>query len=106
MSTVVAKGRGKGVVVRVGDSTEIGKISALIVNQKHQRTNIQEKLATLGKWLILVAVVLCAIVVVIGVAWGNNAGETAKIGVSLAISVIPEGLVAVTTGICGLDPNP
>jgi P-type E1-E2 ATPase len=98
MSTVVAKGRAKGVVVRIGDDTEIGKISKLITNQPHQQTNIQRKLAALGKWLILVAFLLCALVVVIGVSWGNGVEETVRIGVSLAVSVIPEGLVAVTTG--------
>jgi Ca2+-transporting ATPase len=99
MSTVVAKGRGKGIVVRIGDDTEVGKISRLITQQPHQQTNIQKKLASLGKWLILVAFLLCALVVVIGVAYGNNAEEAVRIGVSLAVSVIPEGLVAVTTGI-------
>jgi Ca2+-transporting ATPase len=99
MSTVVAKGRAKGVVVRIGNDTEIGKISALITNQPHQQTNIQRKLASLGKWLILAAFLLCALVVVIGVSWGNDWRETVEIGISLAVSVIPEGLVAVTTGI-------
>ncbi len=35
--------------------------------------------------------------VIIGVAWGRPAGEMVKIGISLAVSVIPEGLVAVVT---------
>ncbi|KAJ3391668.1 P-type ATPase [Lobulomyces angularis] len=97
MSTVVAKGRGKGIVVRTGETTEIGKISKLIVSQPHQQTNIQRKLAALGKWLVAVAVALCGIIVAIGVLWKNDALEMLKVGVSLAVSVIPEGLVAVVT---------
>ena len=99
MSTIVAKGRGRGVVVRTGLNTEIGRINDAIVSQPHQTTAIQRNLANLGKWLILVAIVLCAAIIGMGVAWGNDIGKTIKIGVALAVSVVPEGLVAVVTGI-------
>lgn len=97
MSTVVAKGRGKGIVVRTGHNTEIGKISAAITSQPSVKTPIQQRLNRLGLYLVIVSVVACVLMVVIGVAWGNNAGEMVKIGISLAVSVIPEGLVAVVT---------
>ncbi|CAJ0905055.1 2520_t:CDS:10 [Entrophospora sp. SA101] len=61
MSTIVAKGRGKGLV--------IGKISAAITSVPRMRTPIQKKLSKLGIWLER----------------------------NLAVSVVPEGLVAVTT---------
>jgi Ca2+-transporting ATPase len=97
MSTVVAKGRGKGIVVRIGLATEIGKISAAITSQPHQKTPIQKRLDRLGVWLVAIAVILCALVVVIGVAWRNPVMDMVEVGISLAVSVIPEGLVAVTT---------
>lgn len=43
------------------------------------------------------AIFLCALVVVIGVIWKRDARDMVNIGLSLAVSVIPEGLVAVTT---------
>ncbi|CAJ0882113.1 15854_t:CDS:10, partial [Entrophospora sp. SA101] len=73
MSTIVAKGRGKGLVVRTGDETEIGKISAAITSVPRMRTPIQKKLSKLGIWLV------------------NNAYRRET------VSVVPEGLVAVTT---------
>ncbi|RIB13312.1 hypothetical protein C2G38_2198212 [Gigaspora rosea] len=97
MSTTIARGRGKGVVVRTGNDTEIGKISAAITSVKQVKTPIQRKLAKLGKWLVLLAFVLCILVVIIGVAYRHNAIKMVFIGLSLAVSVIPEGLVAVTT---------
>ncbi|KAI8069379.1 hypothetical protein BC940DRAFT_25452 [Gongronella butleri] len=99
MSTTVARGRAKAIVVRTGTQTEIGKISSAIQDgsKRKTKTPVQRKLAKLGKILVLLAVVLCALVVVIGVAWKKDARTMVNIGLSLAVSVIPEGLVAVTT---------
>ncbi|KAF9207911.1 P-type ATPase [Haplosporangium sp. Z 27] len=97
MSTVVAKGRGKGIVVRTGRLTEIGKISAAITGAPKILTPVQRKLSLLGKLLVVFAIVLCAVMAGIKIAYHNNVGESIKIAISLAVSVIPEGLVAVTT---------
>ncbi|CAO3574972.1 unnamed protein product [Mortierella alpina] len=97
MSTVVAKGRGKGIVVRTGRQTEMGKISAAITGAKKVLTPVQRKLALLGKLLVVFAIVLCAVMAGIKIAYHNDVGESLKIALSLAVSVIPEGLVAVTT---------
>ncbi|OAD67454.1 hypothetical protein PHYBLDRAFT_86228, partial [Phycomyces blakesleeanus NRRL 1555(-)] len=99
MATTVARGRGKGIVVRTGVQTEIGKISTAIQkgSKRKTKTPIQRKLARLGLYLVALAVVLCALVVVIGIAWKKDVKTMVNIGLSLAVSVIPEGLVAVTT---------
>ncbi|KAG0236825.1 P-type ATPase [Actinomortierella wolfii] len=97
MSTVVAKGRGKGIVVRTGRLTEMGKISAAISKAGNQLTPVQRKLSKLGKWLVVFALVLCALIAVIKIAYKNNVEESLKVALSLAVSVIPEGLVAVVT---------
>ncbi|KAI3654948.1 hypothetical protein MP228_000328 [Amoeboaphelidium protococcarum] len=96
MSTVVARGRGIGIVVRTGDKTEIGKISYAIVNTKDVKTPMQVRLATLGYILVGLSVALCALIIGIGIARNQDTFEMIKLGVSLAVSVIPEGLVAVT----------
>ena len=104
MSTVVARGRGSGIVVRVGQTTEIGKISSAIADVEN-KTPIQKNLAKLSMWLVAVAIVLCAAVVIVQVGWNTTRPQDAKwsivdivkTGISLAVSVIPEGLVAVTT---------
>lgn len=97
MTTVVARGRGKGIVVRTGNNTEIGKISSAITAAPKRKTSLQIKLAKLGKWLVALSIFLCALIVVIGVAYKRDAVDMVKIGISLAVSVIPEGLVAVVT---------
>ncbi|KAG0077855.1 P-type ATPase [Linnemannia elongata] len=97
MSTVVAKGRGKGIVVRTGRLTEMGKISAAITGHTKVLTPVQKKLALLGKLLVVFAIVLCAVMAGIKIGYHNPTGESLKVALSLAVSVIPEGLVAVVT---------
>lgn len=97
MTTVVSRGRGKGVVVRTGLSTEIGKISSAISSAPHVKTDIEKKLSQLGLWLVILSFLLVILIVVIGIAWKNDAKEMVLVGISLAVSVIPEGLVAVVT---------
>ncbi|KAG0341530.1 P-type ATPase [Podila humilis] len=97
MSTVVAKGRGKGIVVRTGRLTEMGRISAAITSQAKIMTPVQRKLAFLGKLLVAFAIVLCAVMAGIMIGYKHPVGESLKVALSLAVSVIPEGLVAVVT---------
>eukprot|EP01094_Clydonella_sp_ATCC50884_P014542 TRINITY_DN249_c0_g1_i3.p1 TRINITY_DN249_c0_g1~~TRINITY_DN249_c0_g1_i3.p1 ORF type:complete len:1007 (+),score=278.71 TRINITY_DN249_c0_g1_i3:163-3183(+) len=98
MSTEVEKGRGKGIVVSTGKNTEVGKISKDLLSAGSKVTALQRKISRLGKILVLIAVVLCAIIFGIGVARGRvPILEMVKVAISLAVSVIPEGLVAVVT---------
>ncbi|KAJ3019984.1 P-type ATPase [Thoreauomyces humboldtii] len=97
MTTVVARGRAKGIVVRTGNNTEIGRISKAITAAPKRKTILQIKLARLGKWLVALSIGLCALIIVIGILYKQDTLEVIKVGVSLAVSVIPEGLVAVVT---------
>jgi len=101
MGTVVARGRGLGMVVNSGITTEVGKISAAITSAKVPPTPLQIKLEKLGKWLVAISLIACAIVVAIGL--GRDYGEDiVRVGISLGVSVIPEGLVTVVTLCMGL----
>eukprot|EP00474_Spongospora_subterranea_P009968 CRZ10426.1 hypothetical protein [Spongospora subterranea] len=97
MATTVARGRAKGIVVRTGIRTEIGKISLAISSAPTEPTNIEKKLQFLGKLLVVLSIFLCGVIVAIGIAYKNDVMEVLKVGISLAVSVIPEGLVAVVT---------
>lgn len=72
----------------------------------NRKTLLQRRLSKLGKILVALSVILCTLVVGIGFArtyadegeiTGKDVEVWIKVGVSLAVSVIPEGLVAVTT---------
>lgn len=96
MSSLVTKGRGFGVVTNTGVTTEVGKISSMVFSATTIRTPLQVKLAWLGKVLVAVAICACAVIVGIGLAQKQlSTLEVVHTGISLAVSVIPEGLVTV-----------
>ncbi len=102
MSTIVTYGRGKGMVVRTGANTEIGRIAEAIQSFEDETTPLQIKLNELGKWLGLACLVICAIVFAIGMIRGGELLEMFLVSVSLAVAAIPEGLPAVVTIVLAL----
>jgi len=55
-----------GIVVKIGERTQAGKISQSIAGAKHPKTPLQRRLDKLGKILVVVAVVLCLTIFGIG----------------------------------------
>ena len=96
-SSLVTYGRGKGIVVETGMTTEVGKIAGMINSTEKQETPLQQKLNQLGKTLGIVAIVICVIIFTIGLLQGKEAIHMFMTAVSLAVAAIPEGLVAVST---------
>lgn len=97
MGTLVSGGTGKGVVVKTGMVTEIGKIAHLINEAEQSATPLQHRLEQMGKILIVVAVCLTAVVIWAGVMHGHDLMTMFLAGVSLAVAAIPEGLPAIVT---------
>lgn len=97
MGTMVSRGTAKAVVVRIGMSTEMGKIADLIQNTESMETPLQHRLEQLGKILIIVAIALTILVVVAGIMHGQPPYAMFLAGVSLAVAAIPEGLPAIVT---------
>ena len=66
----VSYGRGRALVVETGMRTEMGKIAALLENEGETVTPLQRKLAQLGKYLGILALVICAVIFVVGLLDG------------------------------------
>ncbi|MBW7474178.1 calcium-translocating P-type ATPase, SERCA-type [Paenibacillus oenotherae] len=97
MGTMVTRGSAKGIVIRTGMGTEMGKIADLIQQTESMETPLQHRLEQLGKILIVVALVLTIVVVLAGILHGHPAYDMFLAGVSLAVAAIPEGLPAIVT---------
>lgn len=93
----ISYGRAKAVVTATGMDTEMGKIAGLLAGEEESSTPLQRKLATLGKYLGIAALLVCAVIFVIGLIDGIPLMEIFMISVSLAVSAIPEGLPAIVT---------
>jgi P-type Ca2+ transporter type 2C len=97
MGTVVTYGRGKGIVVSTGMTTQIGLIAEMLQGVEQEQTPLQRRLDQLGKVLGWAALWVCALVFAIGWMRGTPPLEMFIIAVSLAIAAVPEGLPAVVT---------
>ena len=96
-SSLITYGRGTGIVVETGMNTEVGKIAEIISDTVKDETPLQVKLNKLGKTLGIVALVICAIIFIIGLLYGKEPIDMFMTAVSLAVAAIPEGLAAVST---------
>ena len=96
-SSLVTYGRGRGIVVETGMTTEVGKIAGMINSTEKQETPLQQKLNKLGKTLGIVAIIICIVIFIIGILQGKELIPMFMTAVSLAVAAIPEGLVAVST---------
>lgn len=97
MGTTVVKGKGLFKVDCIGMKTEMGKIADLIQNIEEEKSPLNKKLDSLGKILVVICLVICAIVTIMGIMRGNDITEMFLLGVSLAVAAIPEGLAAIVT---------
>lgn len=106
-STSITYGRGKAVVTQTGMKTEIGKIAALLSNEKEELTPLQEKLNQIGKIIAILAIVICAVVFFTEwlVIYRNEPQGVVKAfssAVALAVAAIPEGLSTVVVVVLSL----
>jgi len=95
--TMVTYGRGVGVVVSTGMSSEIGQIAEMLQSVEDEQTPLQRRLDSFGRTLGWAALAVCGIIFVEGIITGTDALEMFLIAVSLAIAAVPEGLPAVVT---------
>ena len=102
-SSVVMYGNAIGYVVGTGMNTEVGKIANLLDEQDETDTPMKRKLNSVGKTLSLVGLIVC--VLVLGISLIRDYTKWVSMimtAISLAISIIPEGLPATSTIIMAL----
>ena len=102
-SSVVMYGNAIGYVVGTGMNTEVGKIANLLDEQDETDTPMKRKLNSVGKMLSLVGLIVC--VLVLGISLIRDYTKWVSMimtAISLAISIIPEGLPATSTIIMAL----
>jgi len=101
MATHTIYGRGKAVVTTTGMNTEFGKIAELVQTAEEEETPLQKKLDRFAKKIAYAVVALAALIFVLELfAEGLNIKaliDSFLISISLAISVVPEGLPAIVT---------
>ncbi|KAJ4471541.1 Ca-transporting ATPase [Lentinula aciculospora] len=97
MGTLVRNGRGTGVVIATGTSTEFGIIFSMMQDVEEKRTPLQLSMDELAQKLSILSFGVIGMICLIGVLQRRSWLDMFTIGVSLAVAAIPEGLPIVTT---------
>ncbi|MBT8121119.1 MAG: HAD-IC family P-type ATPase, partial [Gammaproteobacteria bacterium] len=96
-SALVTYGTGAGIVVATGDSTEIGRINALIASADTLATPLTRKITHFSKILLWIILGLAGLTLLAGWYHGEPLLDTFMAAVALAVGAIPEGLPAAMT---------
>ena len=97
LGTNVTRGRGRGVVVRTGRASELGRIAETVREMGDVQTPIQEKMHRLGKAIGIAVFILALVVAGGGVLVGMPLNEIVRTAVALAVGAVPEALPVVLT---------
>lgn len=101
-SSIVMYGNGTGIVVETSMNTEVGQIADLLNQQDEDDTPLKHKLNAVGKSLSIFGIIVCFVIFGIGSIYGRPWVPLLMTAISLAISVIPEGLPATATIVMAL----
>ena len=101
-SSIVTYGRGRGAVTAIGMNTEMGAIAGMLEDQTEIETPLKRKLARVGKILTIIGIIICILVFAIGALYQRPLLPQFLVAISLAISIIPEGLPATATIVMAL----
>jgi len=96
-SALITYGQATGVVVAIGDHTEVGRISELISSTEELQTPLLRKIDEFSKVLLYVIMGLAVVTFGVGLLRGESAFDMFMAAVALAVGAIPEGLPAAMT---------
>ena len=97
MNSQVTRGRGEMVVTATGMDSEVGHISGMLSGVEQEKTPLTRQLDQITVLITIMAAAALVLVVILGLARGEDFDTLFLVGISLAISAIPTGLPAVVT---------
>lgn len=97
MNTALTRGRAELLVTATGMATEMGRIAGMLEAADPGPTPLQLQLDALGKRLALIAGLVIAVILLLGLLQGHPFVQIVLTSVALAVAAIPEGLPAVVT---------
>lgn len=96
-STLVTYGQATGIVIAIGDHTEIGRISQLISATTELATPLTRKIGEFSRIILYAILALAVLTFIVEVARGASVIETMTAAIAFAVAMIPEGLPAALT---------
>jgi Ca2+-transporting ATPase len=100
MGTIVVSGRAKGVVVKTGERTILGKIAKEVKELTGVRAPLQDKIESFAKTIAFIVLGASVVLFLIGLLIGESAKYMFMTVVGAAVATVPEGLpIAVTVAL-------
>ena len=112
--TIVTYGRARAFVTSTGMKTEFGKIAKEVMTTTKEKTPLEIRTESIGRWLGVLCLGACLVVVVFGILReyliiGFVSTEfligLVMFGVALAVAAVPEALPAIVTGTLAIGMN-
>ncbi len=97
MNSQVTRGRGEMVVTATGMDSEVGHISGMLSGVEQEKTPLTRQLDQITVLITIMAAAALVLIVLLGLARGEDFDTLFLVGISLAIAAIPTGLPAVVT---------
>lgn len=95
--TMVTTGNGLFCVTAIGMNTQIGHIAGMLSREEAPETPLTHRLNRTGKVLGILALLICAVIFVLGIRKNQPIFEMFMTSVSLGVAAIPESLPALVT---------
>jgi len=102
MGTSILLGHGLMEISKIGIATEIGKIGQSLTEIKEEKTPIQIKLEEFSKSLAKFVLIICLLILLLGLLYGQDFLNMLEVAIVLSVSAIPEGLPIAITVILAL----
>ncbi|AWB27310.1 cation-translocating P-type ATPase [Halococcoides cellulosivorans] len=97
MGTTVSSGRGVGVVVEIGEDSQIGTIAGQVRATERAPTPLQTRMHRFGNRISVAVLGLAVVLIAIGLWQAIPLADVFLLAVATAVSAIPEGLPVVMT---------
>lgn len=95
--TTIVTGKGRGVVVAVGDDTQVGQIAKELQSTERIKTPLEGDMEGIARFVLFLVMVSAAGITALGVYRGEPLTDMVLIAIAIAVSAIPEGLPAAVT---------
>ncbi len=93
MSTSVARGQGKAVVIATGMDTQFGQIASLTQTIREEASPLQKEIANMAKYDFVIAVVVGSLFFVASLIWLNlDFYSSILFMIGVMVACVPEGL--------------
>lgn len=97
MGTLVSTGSGLGVVVGVGQDTQMGAIAEQLNSEVVRATPLQQSVHNIARFLVYVILSSVGVIFLLGIFHGETVSNMLLVIIAIAVASMPEGLPAAVT---------